>query len=78
MGIFYNKNKKQRKEIIRFIDVDFRRDLNKKRSTTIHVYLFGGRLVSWRLMLQETIAQFRTKAKYMIATKATKKIMWLN
>ncbi len=44
---------------------------------TSYVFLPGGRLISWKSMLQRTVALSTTEAEYMVAIEATKKAFWL-
>ncbi|KAH9672466.1 hypothetical protein KPL70_017737 [Citrus sinensis] len=64
-------------QCVRYCDSDFAGDLDKRRSTTGYVFILGGGLVSWRLILQSTIALSTTEAEYMAATKAVKEVIWL-
>ncbi|KAH9699247.1 hypothetical protein KPL71_024272 [Citrus sinensis] len=59
-------------QCVGYCDSDFAGDLDKRRSTTGYVFTLGGGLVSWRSILQSTIALSTTEAEYMATTKAVK------
>ncbi|KAH9672463.1 hypothetical protein KPL70_017737 [Citrus sinensis] len=75
VGLLFKKDCVQ--QCVRYCDSDFAGDLDKRRSTTGYVFILGGGLVSWRLILQSTIALSTTEAEYMAATKAVKEVIWL-
>ena len=60
-----------------YVDSDFARDLNKRKSTTGYMFTLAGAGVSWVLKLQTTVALSTTEAKYMIATQAYKEAIWI-
>ncbi|KAH9764742.1 hypothetical protein KPL70_001639 [Citrus sinensis] len=64
-------------QCVGYCDSDFAGDLDKRRSTTDYVFTLGGGPVSWRSILQSTIALSTTEAEYMAETEAVKKAIWL-
>ncbi|XP_041005600.1 secreted RxLR effector protein 161-like [Juglans microcarpa x Juglans regia] len=60
-----------------YVDLDYAGDLDKRRSTTGYVFTMAGGPVSWRSILQSTIALSSTEAKYMAVTKVMKEAIWL-
>ncbi|XP_052293978.1 secreted RxLR effector protein 161-like [Citrus sinensis] len=64
-------------QYVRYCDSDFAGDLDKRISTTGYVFTLGGSPISWRSVLQSTIALSSTEAKYMTATEAVKEAIWL-
>ena len=61
-----------RQQCVGYCDSDFAEDLDKQRSTTSYVFTLGGGSISWRSILQSTIALSTTKAEYMVVTEALK------
>eukprot|EP00253_Pinus_taeda_P030870 PITA_30870 len=60
-----------------FVDADWDRDLDQRRSTSAYVFnLFGG-VVSWMSKKQSVVVLSTTEAKYMAATHASKEAVWL-
>ncbi|GAA0162525.1 transmembrane signal receptor [Lithospermum erythrorhizon] len=61
-----------------FVDSDYAGDLDKRRSTTGYVFKIHGASVSWRSMLQATVALSTTEAEYMAVTEGgVKEALWL-
>jgi len=60
-----------------FVDADWARDLDQRRTTSGYVFnLFGG-AVSWMSKKQSVVALSTTEAEYMAATHASKEAVWL-
>eukprot|EP00253_Pinus_taeda_P014965 PITA_14965 len=60
-----------------FVDADWAGDLDQRRSTSGYVFnLFGG-ATSWMSKKQSVVALSTTKAEYMVATHASKEVVWL-
>ena len=60
-----------------FVDVDWARDLDQRRSTSGYVFnLFGG-AISWMSKKQSVVALSTTEAEYMAAIHASKEAVWL-
>ena len=59
------------------IDLDYARDLDKRRSMSGYVFMLAGGAVSWRSRLQNCITQSTTEAKYVAAMEACKEAIWL-
>ncbi|KAH9684220.1 hypothetical protein KPL71_027928 [Citrus sinensis] len=75
VGLLFKKDCGQ--QCVGYCDSDFAGDLDKRRSTTSYVFTLGGDPVSWRSILQSTIALSTTEAEYMAATEAVKEAIWL-
>ncbi len=60
-----------------FVDADWARDLDQRRSTSGYVFkLFGG-AVSWMSKKQSVVALSTTEVEYMVASHASKEAVWL-
>jgi len=60
-----------------FVDADWARDLDQRRSTSGYVFnLFGG-VVSWMSKKQSVVALSTKEVEYMAATHARKEEVWL-
>jgi phosphoribosyl-AMP cyclohydrolase len=60
-----------------FVDADWARDMDRRRSTSGYVFnLFGGE-ISWMSKRQAVVALSTTEAEYMAATHASKEAIWL-
>jgi hypothetical protein len=60
-----------------FVDVDWDGDLDHRRSTSRYVFnLFGG-AISWMRKRQVVVALLTTESEYMVATHASKEVVWL-
>ena len=60
-----------------FVDADWARDLDHRRSTSGYVFsLFGG-AISWMSKKQAIVALSTTKVEYMATTRVSKEAVWL-
>ena len=64
-------------QISGFVDSDYAGDLDRRRSTTGYVFKIHGAPVSWRSMLQATVALSTTEAEYMAMAEGVKEALWL-
>ncbi|KAL1370701.1 hypothetical protein AAHE18_01G080100 [Arachis hypogaea] len=64
-------------QISGFVDSDYAGDLDRRRSTTGYLYKIQGALVSWRSMLQATMALSTTEVEYMAIAEGVKEVLWL-
>ncbi|CAL9007073.1 unnamed protein product, partial [Prunus brigantina] len=77
-GIDYNEQDKVIGQcVVGYVDSDYAGDLDKRRSTTGFVFSIAGGPVSWRSILQSTVALSTTEAEYMAVTEAIKEAIWL-
>jgi hypothetical protein len=60
-----------------FVDADWARHLDHRRSTSGYVFnLFGGE-ISWMRKIEAVVTLSTTKDEYMVATHASKEPVWL-
>ncbi|KAH9687766.1 hypothetical protein KPL70_014887 [Citrus sinensis] len=58
-------------------DLDKRKSLGKRKSTTGYVFTFAGAAVSWVSKLQTVMVLSTTEVEYMAATQACKEVIWI-
>ncbi|PHU29366.1 hypothetical protein BC332_01459 [Capsicum chinense] len=68
---------RNRDGVIGYVDSDFAGDHDKRRSLTGYVFTIGGCAISWKVILQTTVALSTTEAEYMTITEAFKEAIWL-
>ena len=65
-----------KQECVRYVDSDYAGDLDKRRFTTEYVFTLSQALVSWRSILQSTVALSTTEAEYMVITETMNEAIW--
>ena len=60
-----------------YIDADKVGDLKGRKSTSYYLFTFVGGAISWQSKLQKCVALSTTEAKYIVATEASKEILWM-
>jgi hypothetical protein len=60
-----------------YVDSDMVGDKDRRKSTTGYVFIVGGTTVSWILKLQNVVSLSTTEAEYVVATEASKEMIWL-
>ena len=68
----FEKDSTGKKECIGYVDSDYAGDLDKCQFTTGYVFILSQAPMSWRSILQSTVALSTTEDKYIAMTKATK------
>ena len=63
--------------MVSFVDSDFARDFDTRRSIIGYVFVLGGCAISWKASLQLIIALPTTKTEYIAVTEAIKEAIWL-
>ena len=76
-GLFYKKGD-LKGELIGYSDSDFAGDCNDWKSTSGHIFFFGGMAVSWSYQKQSIVALSSCEAEYIAATSATCQAVWMN
>lgn len=77
VGLEFSKDVNNNQPCVGYVDSDYAGDLDKRRSTTGYVFTLAGGPVSWRSILQSTVALSTTEAEYMAVTEAFKEAIWL-
>lgn len=73
----FNMSKEAQGQMIRFVDVDFRGDLDTQCLTTRFIFSLNRGIVSWRSCQQPITTLSTTKVEYIGITKAAKEVLWL-
>jgi hypothetical protein len=60
-----------------YVNLNMAGDKDRNRSTTGYVVTIGGTTVSWISKLQKDVSLSTTKEKYVVVTKASKEMIWL-
>jgi hypothetical protein len=60
-----------------YVDSDMAGDKDSRRSTIGYVFTIGGTTVSWISKLQKVVALSTTELEYVVATEASKEMIWL-
>jgi len=60
-----------------YVDADMAGDRDNKRSMIGYVFTIDGTAISWVSKLQSVVAFSTTKAEYVVATEASKEMIWL-
>ena len=68
---------KTRDGVSGYIDSDYARALDKRKSLTGYVFTIRGCAISWKATIQSIIALSTTEAKYIVVTEACKEALWL-
>ena len=60
-----------------YVDSDYGGDMDGRRSLTGYVFTMGSCAISWKAVLQPTVALSATEAEYMAVTEGFKEAIWL-
>ena len=60
-----------------YIEADYVRDLDQRRSTTGYMFTVAKCVISWKAKLQDIIALSMIEVEYMTAVEASKEALWL-
>ncbi|XP_031261280.1 secreted RxLR effector protein 161-like [Pistacia vera] len=64
-------------DLVGYLDSDFARDHDSRKSTTAYYFTLGGNCISWKSQLQPLVALSTTEAEYVAVTDAFKEAIWL-
>ncbi|GKB83115.1 hypothetical protein Tco_0950010 [Tanacetum coccineum] len=60
-----------------YIDVGYLTNANDSKSQTRYVFVLNGGVVDWKSVKQSIIATSSIKAEYMVASEASKEVVWI-
>jgi hypothetical protein len=60
-----------------YVDSDMEGDKDSRRSTIGYVFIVGGTTISWISKLKNIVSLSTMEAKYVVATDASKEMIWL-
>ncbi|PHT74695.1 putative ATP-dependent RNA helicase DHX37 [Capsicum annuum] len=63
--------------VIGYVDSDFARNHDKRRSLTGYVFIIDGCAICWKATLQTTVALSTTETEYVAITEAFQEAIWL-
>lgn len=75
IDIVFDKNDERKDQITSFIDSNYVRKLDKRRSIIYYIFLFVAALVSWKSTLQSNIVLSTIESEYMAVAEATKEAL---
>ena len=76
-GLLYKKGD-LKGELIGYSDRDFAGDCSDRKSTSSHIFFFGGMTVSWSSQKLSIVALSSCEPEYIAATTATCQAVWMN
>ena len=76
-GLIYQKKQTTIGLVEGYVDSDYAKDLDERRSITGYLFTGCGCVVSWKSTLQNIVALSTTKVEYVAAAEATKEALWL-
>ena len=76
-GLLY-KQGESNAELVGYSDSDFGGDYNDQKSTSGHIFFFGGKAVSWSSQKQSIVALSSCEAEYNAATTASCQAIWMS
>ena len=62
--------------VVGYVDSDYARDLDDRRSTTGYVFTLGRGPICWKSMVKSLVALSTTESEYMTVTEAAKEAIW--
>ena len=77
VGLTYDKSSDISEKIVGYVDSDYTRDLDKRRSQIRYVFTICGSVISWKEPLQFIVALSTTEVEYMSVIEAVKEVICL-
>lgn len=75
--LLYGKDKAKNDSLKKFVDSDYTRPLDRRRSLAGYVFTLNGCAVNWKETLQSVVAFSTTETEYTAGTEAIKEAIWL-
>jgi hypothetical protein len=77
VGLMFQWEKSSEPHVSDYVDSDYAGDLDRRGSMTGYVFTLAHGPISWRSMLQPTVALSTAEAEYMVVIEAVKEALWL-
>ena len=77
VSLVFQKRSSDDSQLVDYVDSDYAGDLDKRRSLTGYVFTFSNCVISWKVVLQSTVALSTTEAQYMAVAERVKEVLWL-
>ena len=77
LGLVYRGNSQLGTQLEGFVNVDYARNIDTKKSLTGYVFIVFGGAMSWKANLQLVVAISTTEVEYMAMTEVVKEAIWL-
>lgn len=71
-GMAYGRTEGRNEGLLGYVDSDYTRDLDMRRSLTGYMFMLNGCLINWKATLQYVVALSTTEAEYTAATELLK------
>ena len=75
-GLLYKKGESNF-ELIGYSDSEFAGDVGDRKSTSGHIFFFGGMAISWSSQKQSIVTLSSCEAEYIAATGAARQALWI-
>ncbi|GJX62946.1 putative ribonuclease H-like domain-containing protein [Tanacetum coccineum] len=75
LGLWYPKDSPF--DLVACTDSDYARASLDRKSTTGGCQFIGSRLISWQCKKQTVVANFTTKAKYLVSSSCCRQVLWI-
>ena len=70
VGLVFRRLKAGKPRVIQgYVDTDYARDLDQRRSTIGYVFIVAGYIINWKAELQDTFILSMIEAEYMTAVE---------
>ncbi|KAH9716107.1 Integrase catalytic domain-containing protein [Citrus sinensis] len=76
-GLIHGGQRRDDSLIVGYVDADYTRDLDRRRSLIGYLFTFNNCTINWKSQLYSVVALSTTKAEYTAAAEAIKEAIWL-